>query len=188
MLSFFSGSKKMISFFCYILLFISLILMNIRRLRVSVEHDLGASDAAPKTLRLFVPYWIKNHSSIPLSYRIVEGEPTENSDADSLSRPESLSRVAKSSKFSLKYSSKSLVRRGTMSRNVQVLEVIEDCGTNYVMLSPQDYLNRSAGMRSESRDNNFSSARVAISVAVGSSTQYSIGVSLFELENKVYLV
>jgi len=50
MLSFFSGSKKMISFFCYILLFISLILMNIRRLRVSVEHDLGASDAAPKTL------------------------------------------------------------------------------------------------------------------------------------------
>ena len=162
--------------------------MNIRRLRVSVEHDLGASDAAPKTLRLFVPYWIKNHSSIPLSYRIVEGEPTENSDADSLSRPESLSRVAKSSKFSLKYSSKSLVRRGTMSRNMQVLEVIEDCGTNYVMLSPQDYLNRSAGMRSESRDNNFSSARVAISVAVGSCTQYSIGVSLFELENKVYLV
>ncbi|CAL5058295.1 unnamed protein product [Urochloa decumbens] len=158
-----------------------------RRLRVSVEHDLGASDAAPKTLRLFVPYWIKNHSSIPLSYRIVEGETTETSDADSLSRPDSLSRVAKSSKFSLKYSSKSLVRRGTMSRNTQVLEVIEDCSTNYVMLSPQDYLNRSAGMRSESRDNNFSPARVAISVAVGSCTQYSIGVSLFELENKEHV-
>lgn len=57
---------------------------------MSVEHDLGASDAAPKTLRLFVPYWIKNHSSIPLSYRIVEGEPTESSEADSLTRPDSL--------------------------------------------------------------------------------------------------
>ncbi|XP_062219043.1 uncharacterized protein LOC133918926 [Phragmites australis] len=157
-----------------------------RRLRVSVEHDLGASDAAPKTLRLFVPYWIKNHSSIPLSYRIVEVEPTESSDADSLSKPDSLSRSARSSKFSLRYSSKSLVRRGTMSqRNMQILEVIEDCSTNCVMLSPQDYMNRS--MRSESRDNNFSPARIAISVAVGSCTQYSIGVSLFELENKEHV-
>ncbi|AQK59115.1 calcium-dependent lipid-binding family protein [Zea mays] len=159
-----------------------------RRLRVSVEHDLGASDAAPKTLRLFVPYWIKNHSSIPLCYRIVEGESTESTEADSLSRPDSLSRVSKSSKFSLKYSSKSLVRRGTMShRNMQVLEDIEDCSTDYVMLSPQDYLNRSAGMRSESRDNNFSPARVAISMAVGGCTQYSVGVSLFELENKEHV-
>lgn len=161
-------------------------MVNFRRLRVSVEHDLGASDAAPKTLRLFVPYWIKNHSSIPLCYHIVEGESTESTEADSLSRPDSLSRVSKSSKFSLKYSSKSLVRRGTMShRNMQVLEDIEDCSTDYVMLSPQDYLNRSAGMRSESRDNNFSPARVAISMAVGGCTQYSVGVSLFELENKV---
>jgi len=159
-----------------------------RRLRVSVEHDLGASDAAPKTLRLFVPYWIKNHSSIPLCYHIVEGESTESTEADSLSRPDSLSRVSKSSKFSLKYSSKSLVRRGTMShRNMQVLEDIEDCSTDYVMLSPQDYLNRSAGMRSESRDNNFSPARVAISMAVGGCTQYSVGVSLFELENKEHV-
>ncbi|KAL6634351.1 hypothetical protein ACP70R_027022 [Stipagrostis hirtigluma subsp. patula] len=158
-----------------------------RRLRVSVEHDLGASDAAPKTLRLFVPYWIKNLSSIPLSYRIVEVEPTESSEADSLTKPDSL-RPMKSSKFSLKYSSKSLVRRGTMApRNMQIMEVIEDCNTNYVMLSPQDYMNRSAGMRSESRENNFSPARIAISVAVGSCTQYSIGVSLFELENKEHI-
>ena len=123
------------------------IVYQTRRLRVSVERDLGASDAAPKTLRLFVPYWIKNNSSIPLSYRIVEVEPAENSDADSLSRPnslsgpDSLSRAAKSSKFSLRYSSKSLVRRGSISqRNSQILDAIEDCGTNYVMLSPQDYV------------------------------------------------
>jgi vacuolar protein sorting-associated protein 13A/C len=157
-------------------------------LRVSVERDLGASDAAPKTLRLFVPYWIKNNSSVPLSYRIVEVEPAENADAESVSRPDSLSRAAKSSKFSLRYSSKSLVRRGSISqRNSQILDVIEDCGTNYVMLSPQDYVNRSTNMR-ESRGNNFSPARVAICVAVGSCKQYSIGVSLFELENKVYSV
>ncbi|KAK3157946.1 hypothetical protein QOZ80_2AG0130600 [Eleusine coracana subsp. coracana] len=159
-----------------------------RRLRVSVEHDLGASDAATKTLRLFVPYWIKNHSSIPLSYRIVEVEPTESSDADSVGKPDFLSRPVKSSKFSLRYSSKSLIRRSTMpQRNTQIMEVIEDCSTNYVMLSPQDYMNRSASMRSESGDNNFSPARIAISVAVGSCTQYSIGVSLFELENKEHV-
>uniref|UniRef100_A0ACD5YZI2 Uncharacterized protein n=1 Tax=Avena sativa TaxID=4498 RepID=A0ACD5YZI2_AVESA len=158
-----------------------------RRLRVSVERDLGTSDAAPKTLRLFVPYWIKNNSSLPLSYRIVEVEPVENADADSLSRPDSLSRAARSSKFSLRYSSKSLVRRGSMSqRNSQILDAIEDCGTNYVMLSPQDYMNRSAYMR-ESRDNNFSPARVAICAAIGSCKQYSIGVSLFELENKEHV-
>uniref|UniRef100_A0A0D9VFX1 C2 domain-containing protein n=1 Tax=Leersia perrieri TaxID=77586 RepID=A0A0D9VFX1_9ORYZ len=161
---------------------------NQRRLRVSVEHDLGASDAAPKTVRLFVPYWIKNNSSIPLSYRIVEVEPTENSDADSLSRPDSLSRAAKSSKFSLRYSSKSLVRRGSVAqRNMHILEVIEDCSTDHVMLSPQDYINRSAGVRFESRDNNFSPAQVAICVAVGSCKRYSIGVSLFELENKEHV-
>ncbi|XP_062223332.1 uncharacterized protein LOC133922148 [Phragmites australis] len=159
-----------------------------RRLRVSVEHDLGASDAAPKTLRLFVPYWIKNHSSIPLSYRIVEVEPTQSSDADSLSKPDSLGRPVKSSKFSLRYSSKSLARRGTVSqRNMQILEVIEDCSTNYVMISPQDYMSRSSGMRSESGDKNFSPARIAISVAVSSCTQYSIGVSLFELESKEHV-
>jgi vacuolar protein sorting-associated protein 13A/C len=96
-----------------------------------------------------------------------------------------LSKAAKSSKFSLRYSSKSLVRRGSISqRNCQILDIIEDCGTDYVMLSPQDYVNRSTNMR-ESRDNNFSPARVAICVAVGSCKQYSIGVSLFELENKV---
>jgi vacuolar protein sorting-associated protein 13A/C len=70
-------------------------------------------------------------------------------------------------------------------RNTQIMEVIDDCSTNYVMLSPQDYMSRSASMRSESGDNNFSPARIAISVAVSGCIQYSIGVSLFELENKV---
>jgi vacuolar protein sorting-associated protein 13A/C len=167
-------------------LIISFIFLDFRRLRVSVERDLGASDTATKTIRLFVPYWIKNHSTIPLSYRIVEVEPTESSDADLLGKSDSLSRQVKSSKFSLRYSSKSLIRRSTMpQRNTQIMEVIDDCSTNYVMLSPQDYMSRSASMRSESGDNNFSPARIAISVAVSGCIQYSIGVSLFELENKV---
>uniref|UniRef100_A0A0E0NER2 C2 domain-containing protein n=1 Tax=Oryza rufipogon TaxID=4529 RepID=A0A0E0NER2_ORYRU len=122
-----------------------------RRLRVSVEHDLGASDAAPKTLRLFVPYWIKNISSIPLSYRIVEIF------------------------FKISYQKRP---SGT--------EKYAHIG-DYVMLSPQDYMNRSAGVRFESRDNNSSPARVAICVAVGSCKQYSIGVSLFDLENKEHV-
>ncbi|BAF08745.2 Os02g0470400 [Oryza sativa Japonica Group] len=51
----------------------------------------------------------------------------------------------------------------------------------------KDYMNRSAGVRFESRDNNSSPARVAICVAVGSCKQYSIGVSLFDLENKEHV-
>nr|CAD1836498.1 unnamed protein product [Ananas comosus var. bracteatus] len=152
-----------------------------RRLRVSVEHDMGGSEAAPKTVRLFVPYWIQNDTSVPLSYRVVELEPSENSDTDNLL----LTRAIKSTKLTLRNSSKSLDRLKTSSqRNIQVLEVIEDFNPKCVMLSPQDYMNRSGVLPFQSKGETFTSTRVGISVAAHDSTYYSPGVSLLELESK----
>ncbi|XP_073012998.1 uncharacterized protein [Typha latifolia] len=155
-----------------------------RRLRVSVEHDLGGTDAAPKTVRLFVPYWIQNDSSLPLSYRIVEVEPLENADTDSVL----LTRAVKSAKFALKHSSKSFDRRNTSSRsNIQILDVIEDFGPNCVMLSPQDYINRSGVLPFQSRNDTSTSTRLGISVAVHHSGYYSPGISFLELESKEHI-
>lgn len=152
-----------------------------RRLRVSVEHDLGGTDAAPKTVRLFVPYWIQNDSAVPLSYRIVEVEPLENADADSLL----ISRAVKSAKFALKQSSKSLDRKNTsIRRNIQILEVIKDSSPKYVMLSPQDYVIRGGSLSFQSRGDAFTSAHVGVSVAISHSVNYSPGISLLELESK----
>ncbi|KAJ1696999.1 hypothetical protein LUZ63_005511 [Rhynchospora breviuscula] len=152
-----------------------------RRLRVSVERDTGRSNAAPKTVRIFVPYWIRNDSALHLSYRIVEVEPLESTDTDS----QLLTRAVKSAKLALRYSSKALDRRGSSSRrNVQILESIEDSNPNCIMLSPQDYLNRSVVLPFQSRGDTFATARVGISVAIGNSTYFSPGISLLELETK----
>lgn len=154
----------------------------LRRLRVSVERDSGRSVTAPKTVRIFVPYWIQNDSPIHLSYRIVEVEPLESTDTDS----QLLTRAAKSAKLALRYSSKALDRRGSSSRrNVQILESIEDSNPNCIMLSPQDYLNRSVVLPFQSRGETFATARVGISVSISNSTYFSPGISLLELETKV---
>lgn len=137
---------------------------------------MGGTDAAPKTVMLFVPYWIRNDSSVPLSYRIVEVEPLDNTDTESLIIP----RAVKSAKFALRHSSKSMSKKFSSSRrNLQIFEVIEEYGPNCVMLSPQDYM--SVAYRSD----NFSSNRVGISIALPLSEYYSTGISVLELEQKV---
>ncbi|KAK4405432.1 putative vacuolar protein sorting-associated protein 13A [Sesamum angolense] len=78
-----------------------------RRLRVSIERDLGGSAAAQKTIRFFVPYWIGNNSFLPLAYRVVEIEPLEGADVDSLL----ISQDVKSEKSALRYPSTSVVGR-----------------------------------------------------------------------------
>lgn len=153
-----------------------------RRVRVSVEHDLGGTDAAPKTVRLFVPYWIQNDSAVPLSYRIVEVEPLETADTDSLL----ISKAVKSAKFALKHSSKFLDRKNpSLRRNIQILEVIEDFSPKFVMLSPQDYMLRGGSLSFQSHGDAFTSARLGVSVAIRHSDNYSPGISLLELESKV---
>ncbi|KEH32375.1 calcium-dependent lipid-binding-like protein [Medicago truncatula] len=150
-----------------------------RRLRVSIEHDMGGTSAAPKTLRLFVPYWIANDSSLPLAYRLVEVEPLENAETDSVL----LSRAVKSAKTALKNPISSMDRRHFSSRrNLQVLETIEDNSPFPSMLSPQDYAGRSGVFQSQK--DTYLSPRLGISVSMRYSEVYSPGISLLELENK----
>lgn len=151
-----------------------------RKLRVSIEHDMGGTSVAPKTLRLFVPYWIVNDSSLPLAYRLVEVEPLENAEMDSI-----LTSRAKSTKTAFKNPINSMDKRHFNSRrNLQVLEVIEDNSPFPSMLSPQDYAGRSGTTIFQSQKDTYLSPRLGISVSMRYSDVYSPGISLLELENK----
>lgn len=153
-----------------------------RRLRISVERDIGGTTAAPKTIRFFVPYWISNDSFLFLAYQVVEIEPLESSDVDSLS----LSRAVKSAKLALKTPPTSVLSRQIGARkNIQVLEVIEDSSPTPSMLSPQHYVGRGGVMLFSSRNDAYLSSRVGIAVALQNSENFSSGISLLELEKKV---
>ncbi|KAA8527969.1 hypothetical protein F0562_035162 [Nyssa sinensis] len=152
-----------------------------RRLRVSIERDMGGTNAAPKTIRFFVPYWISNDSSLSLSYQVVEIEYLENADEDSLL----LSKAVKSAKTALKNPTNSTDRRYTgLRKNVQMLDAIEDTGPTPSMLSPQDYVGRGGVKLFSSRNDAYLSPRLGISVAIRNSEHYSPGTSLLELEKK----
>lgn len=152
-----------------------------RRLRVSIERDMGGTIAAPKTIKIFVPYWIVNDSSLHLAYRVVEIDPLDNADLDS----PLLSRAVKSARTSFKSPSNSMERRHQgPTKSLQVLEIIEDTSPVPSMLSPQDYASRSGVMQFSSRNDAHLSPRLGIAVAVRHSENYSPGISLLDLENK----
>ncbi|XP_012842600.1 PREDICTED: uncharacterized protein LOC105962815 isoform X1 [Erythranthe guttata] len=152
-----------------------------RRLRVSIERDLGGTAAAPKTIRFFVPYWINNDSFLPLAYRVVEIEPLESGDVDSLV----ISKAVKSAKSASRHPSTSVVAGQVgMRKNIQVLEAIEDTSPTPSMLSPQDYVGRGGVMLFSSRNDTYLSPRVGVAVAIRDSENFSPGVSLLELEKK----
>ncbi|XP_073302377.1 uncharacterized protein [Primulina huaijiensis] len=152
-----------------------------RRLRVSVERDMGGTAAAPKTIRFFVPYWINNDSFLPLAYKVVEIEPLDTNSVDSLL----VSKAVKSAKSASKYPSTPLVGGQVGGRkNIQVLEAIEDTSPIPSMLSPQDYIGRGGVMLFSSRNDAYLSPRVGIAVAIQGSEHFSPGVSLLELEKK----
>ncbi|XP_010524589.1 PREDICTED: uncharacterized protein LOC104802610 [Tarenaya hassleriana] len=147
-----------------------------RRLRVSIERDMGETGAAPKTVRFFVPYWITNDSYLRLAYRVVEIEPSENMEADS----SSLSRASKSFKKNPTFS----LDRRLQRKNLRVLEVIEDTSPIPSMLSPQESAGRSGVLLFPSQKDSYLSPRVGIAVAVRDSEIYSPGISLLDLEKK----
>ncbi|XP_062108869.1 uncharacterized protein LOC133819601 isoform X1 [Humulus lupulus] len=152
-----------------------------RRLRVRIEHDIGGTTAAPKTIRFFVPYWIVNNSSLPLAYRVVEVEPLDNAEVDS----QILSRAVKSAKMALKSPTNSLERKHSVHRrNIQVLEAIEETSPFPCMLSPQDNAGRSGVILFQSQKDSYVSARVGIAVAMRHSEFFSPGISLLEIEKK----
>lgn len=143
---------------------------------------MGGAVGAPKTIRVFVPYWIINDTSLPLSYQVVEIEPLENADNDSLL----LSKSFKSSKTAFKTPANSMERRQPgAKKNIQVLDVIEETSLTPSMLSPQDYVGRSGVMLFQPRNDACLSPRVGVAVAIRHSEHYSPGISLLELENKV---
>ncbi|KAM7259519.1 hypothetical protein ACFE04_015260 [Oxalis oulophora] len=140
---------------------------NKRRLRVNIERDMGATSAASKTIRFFVPYWITNDSFLPLTYRVVEIESSENADVES----HSLSRSFKSARTAFKHPINSMDRKFSGSRrDIQVVESIEDISPIPSMLSPQDSAGRSG--------------RFGLAVAIRQSDYFSPGISLLELEKK----
>uniref|UniRef100_A0A1J3IH98 Putative vacuolar protein sorting-associated protein 13A n=1 Tax=Noccaea caerulescens TaxID=107243 RepID=A0A1J3IH98_NOCCA len=147
-----------------------------RRLRVSIERDVGETGAAPKTIRFFVPYWITNDSYLPLGYRVVEIEPSENVEAGS----PCLSRSSKSFKKNPVFS----MERKQQRKNVRVLEVIEDTSPMPSMLSPQESAGRSGVVLFPSQKDSYVSPRIGIVVAARDSEIYSPGISLLELEKK----
>ncbi|KDP27978.1 hypothetical protein JCGZ_19058 [Jatropha curcas] len=145
-----------------------------RRVRVSIERDMGGTISAPKIIRFFVPYWIVNDSSLPLAYRMVEVEPLDNAD-----------RSVKPAKTASKNATNSMERRLSVAkRNLQVLEVIEDTSPLPSMLSPQDSAGRSGIMLFPSQKDTYMSSRVGLAVAIRHSELYSPGISLLELEKK----
>lgn len=147
-----------------------------------IEHDMGGTTAAPKTIRFFVPYWIVNNSSLSLAYRVVEVEPLDNAEMDS----QILSRAVKSAKMALKSPTNSMERKHSAPRrNIQVLEVIEESSHFPCMLSPQDNAGRSGVTLFQSQKDSYVSARVGIAVAIRHSEIFSPGISLLELEKKV---
>lgn len=147
-----------------------------------IEHDMGGTTAAPKTIRFFVPYWIVNDSSLPLAYRVVEVEPLENVDTDS----QILSKAVKSAKMALKSPTNSTEKKHSAPRrNIQVLEVIEDTSPFPCMLSPQDNAGRSGVTLFQSQKDSYVSPRVGIAVAMRHSQIFSAGISLLDLEKKV---
>lgn len=148
-----------------------------RRLRVSLEHDLGGNFSAPKAIRIFVPYWIVNDTCVPLAYRMVELEYLENAEPESHSLSKSVRKTV------LRNPTNSIIRRPR--RNLQVLEMIEDNSPVPSMLSPQDYFGGNALMFSSQKDA-YISPRIGIGVAVRNSETYSAGIALHELENKVH--
>ncbi|XP_057475541.1 uncharacterized protein LOC130763619 isoform X1 [Actinidia eriantha] len=152
-----------------------------RKLRVSIERDMGGTTAAPKTIRLFVPYWISNDSSLSLAYRVMEIEPLESAESDSLL----LSKAAKSAKTALKSPSNIMDRRHVgLKKNIQVLEAIEDTSPTPSMFSPHDYVGRGGVLLFSSRNDTYLSPRVGIAVAIQNSENYGPGISLLELEKK----
>ncbi|CAK9187594.1 unnamed protein product [Ilex paraguariensis] len=152
-----------------------------RRLRVSIERDMGGTTAAPKTIRFFVPYWISNDSSLSLAYRVVEIETSDSGDVDSLL----LSKAVKSAKTALKYPANLMDRKQIGPRkNIQVLDAVEDTSPAPSMLSPQDYVGRGGVMLFSSRNDAYLSPRVGIAVALRHSENFSPGIALLELEKK----
>ena len=134
---------------------------------MSVENDMGGSDVSAKIVRLFVPYWLRNDATVPLSCRLVEIEPTSSHQADS-NWLHLASKAAKNSTQMPEHSGGARPSAGVAGKVLRSLEIIEDApDAQPIMLSLP-------GMEN-----------VGLAVALNSAGVFSTAIALKAFEDKV---
>lgn len=151
---------------------------------MSVERDFGTTNAAARTVRVFVPYWICNRAALPLSYCLVEVEPAKGSDGDSpwLMRAVKAAKHASSRPSHLQQS-----KTPRIQKVVQCLDVLENNVGTPTMLSFQAQLNKTGFIPFSPRtaDDGLMSPRLGISVCASRSNHFKYGISFKDLEENV---
>lgn len=160
---------------------------NGRRLQVSVERDFGTTNAAARTVRIFVPYWLCNRAALPLSYCLVEVEPAKGSDGDSpwLMRAVKAAKHASSRPSHLQQS-----KTPRIQKVVQSLDVLENNVGTPTMLSFQAQLNKTGFIPFSPRtaDDGLMSPRLGISVCASRSNHFKYGISFKDLEENERII
>lgn len=151
-----------------------------RRLQISLEHDFGSTNTASRTVRIFVPYWLCNKAALPLSYCLVEVEPSTGSDTET---PWLLRAVKAAKQASRRPSHSPQSKASRLRRVVQQLGAIENTGATPTMLSPQLQYNRTGFMPFSPRaDDGLLSPRLGISASLHHNS-YQDGISFRDLED-----
>ncbi|MCO5593423.1 hypothetical protein L7F22_047437 [Adiantum nelumboides] len=158
-----------------------------RRLLLSLERDFGTSNAASRTVRIFVPYWVSNRASLPLSYCLVEIEPGKESDGD---RPWLMRAVKAAKHASSRPSHSQQVKVPRTRRVIQCLEVLENIPGVPTMLSIQAELTKTGFLPFSPRtsDAGLMSPRLGISACASHSNNFKDGVSFKDLEDNERIV
>eukprot|EP00271_Cylindrocystis_brebissonii_P008358 TRINITY_DN2254_c0_g1_i1.p1 TRINITY_DN2254_c0_g1~~TRINITY_DN2254_c0_g1_i1.p1 ORF type:complete len:1958 (-),score=356.45 TRINITY_DN2254_c0_g1_i1:258-5252(-) len=139
-----------------------------RKLRVSVENDMGGSEVAAKIVRLFVPYWLRNDALVSLSCRLVEIEPPASTQQD-INWLEQAAKAAQNAKEMPTHVARNTGQSTAMaSKVIRSLEAIEDAQDSQpIMLSLPSVSN------------------VGLAVALNPSGVFSSAIALKAFENKM---
>ncbi|KAI5061209.1 hypothetical protein GOP47_0023714 [Adiantum capillus-veneris] len=158
-----------------------------RRLHLSLERDFGTSNAASRTVRIFVPYWVSNRAALPLSYCLVEIEPAKGSDGDS----PWLMRAVKAAKHaSSRPSHLEQVKVPRTQKVIQCLEMLENNAGIPTMLSIQAQLIKTGFLPFSPRTSGAGliSPRLGISACASHSNNFKDGISFKDLEDNERII
>ena len=139
-----------------------------RRLRVSVENDMGGTDVAAKIVRLFVPYWLRNDATVPLSCRLVEIEPPRGQQTDSQWLQLASKAAQNAAQLPKSNMGKNSSTNSVASKVVRSLEAIEDAPDSHPLM-----------LSLPSMDN------VGLAVALSPAGVFSSAIALKAFEDKV---
>lgn len=154
-----------------------------RKLRVSLENDFGNTTGSAKIVRLFVPYWLCDDAALPLSYRLVEIEPSGSETGDS----SWLNKAAKAAKQAARRPARGEEsKKSHLHKVVQSLEVLEDSHGAPAMLSLQAQSDRIGGLSlANNTEGGPLSPRLGLVVTIGNNTRCSYALSFRDLEENV---